>query len=360
MIPSRNSKAIGLFAGSLDSILAFKLITEQHIAAVALNFRLPFSIIGRVPTDEQLQRTADFLAVNLVSLTVGDDYLEIVRAPKYGYTLQMAPCIDCMAYMLKRAKELMTEIKADFVFTGEVLEQRPFSQNKRSLKLLEKIVGLEGRLLRPLSAKILEPTRPELTGLVRRERLLGFHGRTRRRQMRLAREFGIVDYPAPGAGCLLTDSNFAARCRDAIAHNRFNNLQEIEILRYGRHFCLPSKAKVVVGRNENENLVLEKIILPNSLIFKPVDTVGPVTILHSSRKTKKDMELAAQICAFYSDHLPGKSVKVVCEQHLFSVKPCKAEELADWRIIAEPTKQPTNHSEVKNDSRNKKQNKTAD
>ncbi len=359
MIPSRNSKAVGLFSGSLDSILAFKLVTEQHIAAVALNFRLPFSIVGRTPNEEQLQRTADLLGVNLVSVNVDDDYLEIVRAPKYNYTINMAPCIDCMAYMLKRAKELMTEIKADFVFTGEVLGQRPFSQNKRSLKLLEKIVGLEGRLLRPLSAKILEPTLPELSGLVRRERLLDFHGRTRRRQIRLAREFGIVDYPPPGAGCLLTDINFAARCRDAILHNQLNNFQDVELLRYGRHFRLPSKARVIVGRNENENRVLEKFDLTNAMILKPVDTVGPVAILHSLKKTKKDMELAAKICAFYSDHSSGKPVKVACEQSMFSVKPCKTEEMLDWRITAD-LKYPLAPREVNNEHRNKNQNKTTD
>jgi len=144
-----------------------------------------------------------------------------VQAPKHGYTKQMAPCVDCIAYMLSKAKELAKEIHADFVFTGEVVGQRAVVQNKRALKSLEKITGLEGRLLRPLSAKLLEPTIPELTGLVRRERLLDIKGRSRRRQIRLAHEFGIFDYPIPGTGCMLLDKNFATRARELVSHEQF-------------------------------------------------------------------------------------------------------------------------------------------
>ncbi len=332
MIASRKAKSVGLFSGSLDSILAFKLITEQGIAAVALNFKLPFGVVGRAPTQEQLETMAGILGVSLISFEAGDDYLEIVRAPQYGYVLGLAPCIDCRAYMLKRAKELMKEIKADFVFTGEVLGQHHFSQSRRSLKILERITGLEGKLLRPLSAKVLEPTIPELTGLVRRERLLDFHGRKRRRQIRLAQEYGIVEYPTPGAGCLLADRNFALRCRDAIANNQFNSLREVEILHYGRHFRLASKAKVVAGRNEKENGALEKLALPDDIMFKPVDTNGPVVLLRAEKKTKKDMGIAARICARYCDNTSGKAVTVRCEEGKFSVKPFKDEELLKLRI----------------------------
>ncbi|MEO0019304.1 MAG: hypothetical protein ABIK47_01505 [candidate division WOR-3 bacterium] len=342
MITSRKAKAVGLFSGSLDSILAFKLITEQGIQAVALNFKLPFGIAGRVPSQEQLQTLAGILGVTLITLEAGDDYLEIVRAPKYGYVLELAPCVDCRAYMLKRAKELMKEIKADFVFTGEVLGQRHFSQSRRSLRLLEKACGLEGRLLRPLSAKVLEPTLPELSGLVRRERLLDFHGKKRRRQIRLAQEYGIVDYPPPGGGCLLTDRNFASRCRDAIAHNQFNTLKEIEILHYGRHFRLPSKAKVVAGRNEEENEIISKLAGPDDLLFKPLNTKGPLVLLHAKKKTKKDIGIAARICARYCDNTKGKAVQVQCDQVILSVRPYKDENLTTLRITPpEPTAEPS-------------------
>ncbi|MCX7732000.1 MAG: tRNA 4-thiouridine(8) synthase ThiI [candidate division WOR-3 bacterium] len=332
MINSRNSKAVGLFAGSLDSILAFRLIAEQGIAAVALHFRLPFAIPGRTPTDDQLQSQAKMLGVSLVTFDAGADYLEIVRNPQHGYTVKMAPCIDCMAYMLKQAKLLMQEIRADFVFTGEVLGQRPFSQSKRSLKLLEKLTGLEGRILRPLSAKLLEPTIPELSGLIRRERLLDFHGRNRRRQIRLAREFGIVDYPIPGGGCLLTDTNFATRCRDAIDRNEFQTLTDIRLLNYGRHFRLPGKSKLIVGRNEEENRILENLTDSDQLILKPVETVGPVCILRGAKPTKKEIELAAQICARYCDHPGEQLVKVAANGKIYKARPCAEEELIQWRI----------------------------
>lgn len=333
MVASRKAKAVGLFSGSLDSILATKLVIEQGADVVALHFRVPFAVPGRFPSESQLQSLADLFAVSLVSVEVGADYLDIVRAPKFGYIRRMAPCVDCRAYMLKKAKALMEEIKADFVFTGEVLGQRPFSQNKRSLKLLEKTAELDGRLLRPLSAKILEPTIPELTGLLRRERFFDFHGKKRRRQIRLAREFGLVDYPISGGGCLLTDGNFAARCQDAIEHNELS-LQEVELLRYGRHFRLASGGKAVVGRNEKENEVLERLGLAHGLLVcKAVDVVGPVVLYRARKKTKKDIETVARICARYSDAPDGQMVKVRCGDQERYVKAASDEKLKNWLII---------------------------
>lgn len=334
MISSRKGKAVGLFSGSLDSILATKLLVEQGVSVVALHFRVPFSIPGRVPSAEQLQLMAKLLSVSLVSVDVGDDYLELVRTPQWGYIRHLAPCLDCRAYMLRKAKELLEEIKADFVFTGEVLGQQPFSQNKRSLKLLEKVSGLDGRLLRPLSAKILEPTVPELTGLVRRERFFDFHGQKRRRQIRLAREFGIVEYPIPGGGCLLADRNFAVRCREAIEKGELSR-REIELLRYGRHFRLASGAKVIVGRNERENAVLERLAAPEEVVCRPVEVVGPVVLYRPKRKSKRETETVARICARYSDAPPGQAVRVKCGDAEFSVKGLKDEDLERWRIAAE-------------------------
>ncbi len=337
MISSRKSKAVGLFSGRLDSILATKLIVEQGISVVALHFNVPFAIPGRTPNQEELEAMASLLGVSLVSLDVGDDYLDIVRTPQFGYIREMAPCLDCRAYMLKRARELMQEIKADFVFTGEVLGQHPFSQNKRSLRLLDKVAGLEGKVLRPLSAKILEPTIPELSGLVRRERLLDFHGQKRRRQIKLAREFGIVNYPIPGGGCYLSDSNFAARVKDAIAHSDFSRA-EIEWLHYGRHFRLPSGAKVIVGRNEKENSILEKLAGENEIVCRPLEVMGPVVVLRTKKKTKKDIETAARLCTRYSDAGPGKAIKVQCEGKEISVKGVTDEELSEWRVGVEEEK----------------------
>ena len=336
MIPSRKSKAVGLFSGGLDSILATKLITEQGVTVVALHFRLPFSVPGREPTEEKLSKMAGLVGASLMTLDADDAYLQMVGSPQFGHVRQLAPCIDCIVLMLGKAKELAKEIKADFVFTGEVVGQRAICQNKRSLKQIEKAVGLDGRLLRPLSAKLLEPTIPELTGLVRRERLLDLKGRSRRRQIRLAHEFGIFDYPIPGTGCLLLDKNFAARARDALQQEQLV-LPEIELLKYGRHFRLESGAKVVVGRNEAENKRLEELAREDDVLCRPVEVMGPVAILRSRKKTKKDTEIAARICARYSDATAGKSTKLACAGKELSVKPYRDDDLAAWRVqVQEP------------------------
>lgn len=339
MIPSRKSTAIGLYSGGLDSILATRLVTEQGVSVVALRFRLPFAAPGRVPDEDRLSQTAALVGASLVSFDVGEDYLNIVKSPEFGYVMQLAPCVDCMLYMLRKARDLARELKADFIFTGEVVGQRSACQNKRSLRAIEKASGLEGRLLRPLSAKLLDPTIPELTGLVRRERLLDFRGRGRRRQIRLAHEFGVVDYPIPGGGCLLCDRNLASRCRDAMAHEQLT-LAELPLLMHGRHFRLESGAKVVVGRNEAENHLLERLAVDGDVLCRPLDVMGPVVVLRSRKPTKRDIELAARICARYSDAAEEHAVKVACAGRALSLKPLSDAELDAWRVTAAPEAAP--------------------
>lgn len=337
MIPSRKSKAVGLFSGGLDSILSTKLITEQGVTVVALHFRLPFGVSGRAPTEDKLSRMVGMVGASLMTLEPDRGYLEVVKSPRFGYAKQAAPCVDCLVFMLAKAKELAKEIKADFVFTGEVAGQRALCQNKRSLRQIEKAAGLEGRLLRPLSAKLLEPTVPELTGLVRRERLLDLKGRSRRRQIRLAHEFGIFDYPIPGTGCLLLDKNFAARFRDTLAHEWgcvSGPRGELDLLKFGRHFRLDSGAKVVVGRNESENSRLRELAGEDDVLCEPLEVMGPVAILRSTKKTKKDTEIAARICARYSDAPAGKAVKLLCAGKTTNVKPYADEDLATWHVQA--------------------------
>jgi tRNA-uridine 2-sulfurtransferase len=341
MIPSRKSKAVGLFSGGLDSILATKLVTEQGVTVVALHFKLPFGVPGREPTEERLSKMAALVGASLMTLEADEEYLKFVRTPEHGYIKQMAPCIDCIAYMLVKARELAKEIKADFVFTGEVVGQRAICQNKRTMKQIEKAVGLEGRLLRPLSAKLLEPTIAELTGLVRRERLLDLKGRSRRRQIRLAHEFGLFDYPIPGTGCMLLDKNFAARARDAAAHDQLV-FPEIEPLKYGRHFRLDSGAKVVVGRNEQENKRIEELAATDDVLCRPTEVMGPVAVLRSKKTTKKDTEIAARICARYTDAPAGKAVKMSCAGKEMSVKAFKEEDFERWRVrVSEPKPEET-------------------
>ena len=338
MIPSRKSKAIGLFSGGLDSILATRLITEQGVTVVALNFKTPFAVPGRIPDEERLSKMAQLVGASLVSVDVGDDYLQIVAKPPMGYARQLAPCLDCIVYMLAKAKQLAREIHADFVFTGEVVGQRAVCQNKRALKAIERAAVLEGRLVRPLSAKLLEPTIPELTGLVRRERLLDLKGRSRRRQIRLAHEFGIFDYPIPGTGCMLLDKNYAARTRELVAHEQLT-LHDIELLKVGRHFRLDSGAKVVIGRNEQENRTLEALARPEDVVCKPVEVMGPSVLLRAKKQTKKDSEIAVRIGARFSDAPDGKAVKFACGDKTVSVKPYADEDMTAWRVqYVEPPK----------------------
>ncbi len=331
MITSRKSKSIGLFSGGLDSLLATKLVTEQGVQAVALHFRLPFLSPARPSKEDKLRSLAELVGASFVSVDVGEDYLKAVKTPQHGYARNMAPCIDCIVYMLGKAKELAREISADFLFTGEVVGQRSHCQNKRSLKLIEKVAGIDGRLLRPLSAKLLEPTVPELTGLLRRERLLDIKGRGRRRQIRLAHEFGIIDYAAPTGGCLLTDQNYASRVRDAIDNQQLE-LQEIGLLQVGRHFRLESGAKVVVGRNERENRRLEQLVVDGDLVCRPKEVMGPVVVLRGSGRADSDPKTAARICARYSDSAEGREVLVACSDGDVRVKPVAAEELEKWRV----------------------------
>ncbi|MCX6750308.1 MAG: hypothetical protein NTZ83_02540, partial [Candidatus Pacearchaeota archaeon] len=251
------TKAIGLLSGGLDSTLAVKLMMNQGIEVTALNFITPFCTCTRKGCRHEASRIAKEFVIKIKVISVKEDYIEMVRNPKHGYGKNMNPCIDCRILMLKKAKEYMKEISASFLFTGEVLGQRPMSQRKNAMKIIEKEAGLEGLILRPLSARFLEPTIPEREGLVNRERMLNIRGRWRKPQMELAEEFGIEDYQCPAGGCRLTDPQFAKRVKEAFEHDE-DGIQDMNLLKYGRHFRLPSGAKVIVGRNEEENSIISK------------------------------------------------------------------------------------------------------
>jgi len=335
LISSRNSKAVGLFSGGLDSIIATRLVTEQGIEAVALHFQVPFQSPGRPREQAKLTRLAQLAGASLISVPVEQDYLGIVRAPRYGYARGMAPCVDCLIYMVTKARELARQIQADFIYTGEVVGQRAHCQNKRSLREIEKVTRTDGRLLRPLSAKLLEPTMPELSGIVRRERLLDLKGRGRRRQMRLAHEFGIIEYMAPTGGCMLIDHNFAARVRDAVDYDELLP-DRLEILNVGRHFRLESGARVVVGRNEKENAELERLTLPADIVCRPVEVMGPVVVLRGEKLTDEDRESASRICARYCDAEPRKTVKVECGDKTTKVRAVARKSADAWRVQYQP------------------------
>ncbi len=295
-------KALSLMSGGLDSMLAAKLIMEQGIEVVGVSFTSPFF------DAEGARRGADELGINLTVIDLSDDLLEVIRSPKHGYGKHMNPCIDCHALMFRIAGQRMEGLGASFAVTGEVVGQRPKSQMRFGLGAVERESGIEGYLLRPLSAKLLAATVPETEGWVDREKLLGIHGRSRKPQMELAEKYGIRNYATPAGGCLLADENFSRGLRDLKKHGRLTN-PEIRILSFGRQFRLSDTAKLVVGRNHAENERLFEFRPEDSMLVKVTGHKGPVGVF-SGDATDENLELAGRIVARYSDSEGSEPVTV--------------------------------------------------
>lgn len=299
----RKIKALAMFSGGLDSILAVKLMLEQGIDVEALSFVSPFCLCegkGVCSTTA----TAEKLGIPLRKVSVGEDYLEVVKNPKHGYGRYMNPCIDCRIYMLKKAKEYADKIGAAFIFTGEVLDERPMSQRRKALEIIEKEAGLAGKILRPLSAKHLPETEAEKKGWIDRLRLLDIKGRSRKKQIELAQQFKINEYPCPSGGCLLTYREFAAKVKDLLEHQSKISFRDIALLKIGRHFRF-GENKIIVGRNERENKELLSLKNPKDIWFEATGCGSPITLLQGPEKDEA-IELAASITARYSDyqHIP--------------------------------------------------------
>ena len=297
-------KAISLLSGGLDSILATELIRRQGIEVVCFNVKTPFGIPKKDGTSEATQ-AANQLKVPLKVLTVGADYIRMLRNPKHGYGKNLNPCVDCKIFILKKAKKYAKEVGADFIFTGEVLGERPMSQHYPALKIIAEEAGLQGKLLRPLSAKLLPETVAEKKGIVDRNKLLRIQGRSRKPQMQLAKEYGIASYPSPAGGCLLTCEEYSRKLGDLFDNKKNVTAADIEVLRIGRHFRL-GKNKIVVGRNETENKFLIAHKTKSEYYFELPEIVGPITILQGP-KTKQAIQTAAELTAFYSDAKTGQA-----------------------------------------------------
>jgi tRNA U34 2-thiouridine synthase MnmA/TrmU len=298
----KKTKALALLSGGLDSTLAVKLVLNQGIDVEAINFVSPFCLCGKggCGASEAARR----FNIPLKTMSVGEDYLRVIRKPKFGYGKNMNPCIDCRIFMLKKAKKYAKETGAAFIFTGEVLDQRPMSQHKKTLDLIEEEAGLKGKILRPLSAKLLQETDFEKKGLVNRERLLDIEGRSRRKQIELAEKLGIRDYPCPAGGCLLTYREFADKMRDLFEHKKAVSLKDVALLKVGRHFRF-GKNKIIVGRNESENKILLQIKKEEDYYFEAQGCGSPVTLLQGP-KTKRAIEEAARLTAYHSDQKTGR------------------------------------------------------
>jgi tRNA U34 2-thiouridine synthase MnmA/TrmU len=297
-------KALALLSGGLDSTLAVKLILNQGIDVVAINFTSPFCLCSRGGCGAV--GVAKKFNIPLKIIKKNEDYLKIIRNPKHGYGKNMNPCIDCRIYTLKRAKKYAKKIGASFIFTGEVLDERPMSQHMKALKIIEKEADLEGKILRPLSAKLLPETEAERKGWVNREELLDIRGRSRKKQIQLAKNWKINDYPCPSGGCLLTYKEFADKVKDLFKYKKRIKMKDILILKIGRHFRF-DKNKIIVGRNENENKKLLKLKDTSDYYFEVSDYNGPITLLQGP-KTKKAMEKAASLTARYSDSKEKKTL----------------------------------------------------
>jgi tRNA U34 2-thiouridine synthase MnmA/TrmU len=288
-------KVVGLVSGGLDSALAAKVIKLQGIDVLGCAFVTPF-------THPRVEKLAENIGIEIRLIDISPEYLDLVKNPCFGFGRNMNPCIDCHIFMLKKAKEFMLEYKANFVISGEVLGQRPMSQNINSLRRVEKESGLEGLLLRPLSAKLLSPTIPEQEGWVKRDRLFDFSGRSRKAQMELAGQLGLEGFAQPAGGCLLTDPGFSRRLRDLLTFNRNFDLDNIELLKLGRHFRLSSKVKLILGRNHQENQRLINLGHTDKIILNPVDIPGPTGILDTKHVSEELLELSAAILARYCDN----------------------------------------------------------
>ncbi|MFH2092509.1 MAG: tRNA 4-thiouridine(8) synthase ThiI [Pseudomonadota bacterium] len=305
---SRQIKGLGLCSGGLDSILSALILQRQGIETTWICFETPFF------SSQSAQKAAHMTGIPLITMDITQDYMEMMKAPKAGFGKNMNPCMDCHALMFAKAGELLKEKGFDFLFSGEVLGQRPKSQNKDSLRYVEKNSGFDGQILRPLCARRLPETRMEQDGLVDREQLLDITGRSRKVQMQLAKEFGIKEFPPPAGGCLLTDKNFSNRLRDLMVVQKKFETRELFFLQSGRHFRLDDQTKIMVGRSLQDNANLLKYTDPRTdIVIQPSSIAGPDTIL-TGNQTQNNIQTAAMICAGYTKAAPGEITDISVTQ----------------------------------------------
>ena len=306
-------KAVTLLSGGLDSTLAAKVVMEQGIELEALNFMTLFcTCTHRGATCLASQKAVETLGIPLRVFNVSEEYLSVVKDPSHGYGKNMNPCIDCRIFMLKKAKAYMQDSGAAFIVTGEVLGQRPMSQRKDAMRLIEKEAELEGFILRPLSAHVLPMTIPEKEGWVDREKLLKFQGRSRKPQIKLAEHYGIRDYPCPAGGCLLTDPGFAKRMKDLMLHKPDFSLNDVHLLKVGRHFRFSDGVKLIVGRNEEENQKIETFAHDGDILLRVSGFPGPLSLLRG-KVNEGDIERAAAVTAHYSKAKDLGNAEVTCK-----------------------------------------------
>lgn len=296
-------KALALFSGGLDSILAVKLLEEQGVDMVGICFESPFFSAQRA------HHSALYIGLPLAVVDITERMLTIVLSPRHGYGKGLNPCIDCHALMFRAAGEMLRGKGARFMISGEVLGQRPMSQNLRSLSIISRDSDFGDLIVRPLSAKRLPETLPEREGWVNRERLLDLSGRSRKPQIELAKRYGVEQYPSPAGGCLLTDVIFTRRLKDLITMNPTFSRRDLELLKQGRHFRISAGTKIVVGRNKRENEAIISLARQEDALLTVESFPGP-TVLVIGDPTPEELEVVAAITVSYSDAPPNQPVAV--------------------------------------------------
>ena len=329
---NKRGHAIALYSGGLDSTLAILLILRQNIKVTAVTFKTHFgcNFDDRASSGANLYSVAEKFGFDVKLIHLGQKFVDIVVNPKYGWGKNMNPCTDCRILMLKEAHEIMELLNADFIITGEVLGQRPMSQVRDKLNLVVNKTGLKGKLLRPLSAKLLPPTEPELNGLVNREEMENIQGRSRKRQIELAHQFDLDDYPNPASGCLLTDVNYSMRLRDLIAHTDNISFDDINLLRVGRHFRFDATTKIIIGRNEVDNNAILAYRRPHHIKLEALNCGSPITLLIGNQ-SEENIVRAAAITARYTSLRRESRVEITVgeesEGRVYVVVPASDDEI---------------------------------
>jgi len=294
-------KALGITSGGLDSILSALVLKDQGIDVSWISFKTPFF------SSDAAIRAAESLSIPIKVKDITMAYLALLDAPKAGFGKNMNPCMDCHALMFSIAGKEMGKQKTDFLFSGEVVGQRPKSQTKNSLRYVEKNSGFEGLILRPLSAKLLSETIPEKRGWVDRKKLLGIFGRSRKVQMEMAKKYGVEDYPTPAGGCLLTDSIFSNRLKDLIYVQKNYEIRELYLLKHGRHFRINNQLKVIVGRSKEDNdNILKYYRKDKDILINPASRPGPAVLIVSQKREEQTERIGGLICASYTKAEPDE------------------------------------------------------
>lgn len=347
----RKVKALSLFSGGLDSILAARVVMAQGIEVVAVKFVTPFfnyEILDDV--DGYVAEVKEKYGITAIVEDISLAYMEMLRQPKYGFGKNFNPCVDCKIFMVSRAREMLAEQGADFIITGEVLGQRPMSQRRDTLNVISRDSDSRSLLLRPLSARLMTPTLPETEGWVDRDRLLNFSGRGRTRQIELAREFGITDYPAPAGGCILADPILSRRIEnfyrdDFVVKSADMTVTDIRLLLVGRQFLLPGGGWLVLGRDQRDNSRLERLAEEGDAVLTLNDRPGPIALLRRAASfypggedRDNDLRLAAGLVVRY-----GKKVKdgpaagqvewrMGSDRHQYLCEPLADEQFRGWML----------------------------